>query len=111
MVAVSCVPVNVTWALAAGPRTTSLVPNPCWGLHDTKYTRVPAQLATSVPPREVSTVPPPAPVEGAAPAERWAFGGGGAVREGDGEADRRGMAALRSAVSLASARLTVSTLT
>ena len=50
MVAVTWPPVNVTWALVAGPRTTPLVPKPCWGLHDTKYARAPAQVATTVPP-------------------------------------------------------------
>ena len=63
MVTVSCPPVNVTWALVVGPRTTSPAPKPCCGLHDTKYAREPAQLATIVPPAEVSTVPPVAPGE------------------------------------------------
>ena len=35
MVTESCPPVNVTWALAAGPRTTSVDAKPCWGLPDT----------------------------------------------------------------------------
>jgi len=58
MVTVSCAEVNVTLALVAGPRTTPVDPKPCWGLHDTKYACASAQLATSVPPCEVSTVPP-----------------------------------------------------
>ena len=126
MVTVSCPPMNVTWALRAGPRTTSLDPKPCWGLHDTKYARAPAQLATSVPPREVSKVPPAVPGddgdgEGRAVGERGgaacrATRGGGATREAGGETARRGeiarrgRTAARSAASLASARLTVVTL-
>ncbi len=119
MVTVSCPPMNVTWALVAGPRITSLDPKPCWGLHDTKYARAPAQLATSVPPWEVSRVPPAVPgddgdAEGRAPGERGAAvcratGDGGATREVGGEAAcrgemaRRGKTAARSAASLASA--------
>ena len=48
MVTVSCPSVNVTWALVAGPRTTPVDPKPCWGLHDTKYARASAHLATTV---------------------------------------------------------------
>ena len=35
IVTVSCPLVNVTWALVAGPRTTSLDAKPFWGLQDT----------------------------------------------------------------------------
>jgi hypothetical protein len=126
MVTVSCPPMNVTWALVAGPRTTSVDPKPCWGLHDTRYARAPAQLATTVPPSEVSRVPPAAPgedgdAEGRAGGERggavcWTTRGGGATREVGGETARRGELARRgrtaacSAPSLASARLTAVTL-
>jgi len=126
MVTVSCPPMNVTWALVAGPRTTSADPKPCWGLHDTKYARAPPQLATTVPPWEVSTVPPAVPGEGGGAggrpagecrgAEGPATRGGGATREVGGETKRRaemarrGRTVGRSAASLASARLTVVTL-
>jgi len=78
MVTASCPPVNVTRALVAGPRMTPVDPKPCWGLHDTRYARAPAQLATSVPPGEVSTVPPVAPGEGGG--AEWRATGTGAPR-------------------------------
>ena len=120
MVTVSCPPMNVTWALVVGPRTTPPDPKPCWGLHDTRYARVPAQLATTVQHWEVSTVPPAVPGEGGG-AERRAAGergcgvcranrDGGSTREVGAGTARRGRTAARSAASLASARLTVVTL-
>ena len=124
MVTVSCPPMNMTWALVAGPRATPPDPKPCWGLHDTKYALARVQVATSVPPWEVSTVPPAVSGAGGG-AERRAVGecrGAGwrpirdraAMRAADGRMPRRGATAgrapARSAASLASARLTVATL-
>lgn len=49
---------NVTLAVAAGPRTSELTSNPWAGLQDRRNAPVDRQLATTVPPDEVSTVLP-----------------------------------------------------
>ena len=49
---------NCTCAVAAGPRTDELTWNPCAGLQDCRNAPADGQLATTVPPDEVSTVLP-----------------------------------------------------
>ena len=64
MITVSWMLVNVARAVAAGPRITRAASKPCPGLHDIRYALEPAQAATTVPPWEVSRVPPVAAGEG-----------------------------------------------
>lgn len=105
---VSWVLMNVTRALAAGPRITRAGSKPCAGLHDTRYARAPAQVAMTVPPWEVSTVPPVTAGEG--DGARWMAGDEARSMDGaEGGADRGGVARC-STPSLASARLTATTL-
>lgn len=64
MITVSWMLANVAWAVAAGPRITRAASKLCPGLHDIRYALAPAQAATTVPPWEVSRVPPVAAGEG-----------------------------------------------
>src|SRR5262249_56257408 len=58
MVTVLAAVVNTTRAVVAGPRATPLAVKPCCGLHDSKKAPPGAHWATTVPPAELSTVPP-----------------------------------------------------
>ena len=108
MVTVSWLPVNVTRAVAAGPRITRAASKACPGLHDIRYAPAPVQAATTVPPWEVSTVPPVAAGEG--DGARWRTGDEARGMDGPGGEAGRGGVTGRSTVSPDSARLTASTL-
>jgi hypothetical protein len=58
MVTVLVAVVNTTRAVVAGPRATLLAVKPCCGLHDSRKAPAVAHWATTVPPEELSTVPP-----------------------------------------------------